>query len=53
MLLPNVVVSDETDAETHVGATVEQNMAVEDEAIGDHSSVATYQPIGEQNGVLS
>jgi hypothetical protein len=33
--LPNVVVLDEADAEPHVVATAEQNMAVVDEAIGD------------------
>ncbi len=53
ILLPNVAMSNEADAEPHVVATVEQNMATVDEVIGDRSSVATYQPIGEQNGALS
>jgi len=35
ILLPNVVMSDEADAEPHVVATVEQNMAIVDEAISD------------------
>jgi hypothetical protein len=39
--LPNVDVSDEADAEPHIGVSAEQNMAVADEAIGDRSSVAT------------
>jgi hypothetical protein len=33
--------------------TVEQNIVALDEAIGDRSSVASHQPIGEQNGALS
>ncbi len=41
ILLPNVVVWNEADAEPHVTTTAEQNMAAEDEAIGDQSSVAT------------
>jgi hypothetical protein len=53
ILLPNVVVSDKANAEPHVAATIEQNMAVVDEEIGDRSSVATDQPISEQNGALS
>jgi hypothetical protein len=53
IFLPNVVMLDEADAEPHVATTVKQNMAVVDEAIGDRSSVATDQPIGKQNGVLS
>jgi hypothetical protein len=40
ILLPNVVVSDEADAEQHVAATTEQNMDATNEAIGDQSSVA-------------
>jgi hypothetical protein len=40
-LLPNVVVSDEADAEQHIVAIVEQNMVAINEAIGD------------QNGALS
>ncbi len=44
---------DEANVEPHVATTIEQNMAVVDETIGDRSSVATHQPIGEQNGVLS
>jgi hypothetical protein len=32
---------------------VEQNIVASDEAIGDRSSVALDQPIGEQNGALS
>jgi hypothetical protein len=44
---------DEADAEPHIVAIVEQNMAIVDEVIGDRSSVATYEPIGEQNGALS
>jgi hypothetical protein len=51
--LPNVAMLDEADAERHVAATIEQNMAVVDEVISDRSSVATDQPISEQNGVLS
>ncbi len=47
ILLPNVVVSDEADAKAHVGATLKQNMAAADETIGDRSSVAIDQPIGE------
>jgi hypothetical protein len=35
ILLPNVVVLDEADAEPHVATTVEQNMDVVDEIIGD------------------
>jgi len=46
-------VSDEANAEPHVAVTAEQNMAAIDEVIGDRSSVATNQPIGEQNGALS
>ncbi len=53
ILLPNVTMSDEVDAEPHVATTAEQNMATADEGIGDRSNVATYQPIGEQNGALS
>jgi hypothetical protein len=53
ILLPNVAMSNKADAKPHVAATVEQNMAIVDEVIGDRSSVATYQPIGEQNGALS
>jgi len=53
ILLPNVVVSNKADAESHVATIIEQNMAVVDEAIGGRSSVATDQPIGEQNGALS
>ncbi len=53
ILLPNVVVSDEANVEPHVAITAEQNMAEVDEAICDRSSVATNQPIGEQNVVLS
>ncbi len=53
ILLPNVVMLDEADAEPHIVAIVEQNMAIVDEVIGDRSSVATYEPIGEQNGALS
>ncbi len=53
ILLPNVVVSDEADAEPHVVATIEQNMATVDEVIGDQTSVATHQPISEQNDALS
>jgi hypothetical protein len=34
ILLPNVTVSNEADAEPHVAATVEQNTATIDEAIG-------------------
>jgi len=45
--------SDEANAEPHVTATVEQNMATIEEAIGDRSSVAIDQPIGEQNDALS
>jgi len=41
ILLPNIVVSDEVDAEPHVAVTTEQNMAIANEAIGDQSSVAT------------
>ncbi len=41
------------DAEQHVVAIAEQNMAATDEAINDQSSVASDQPIGEQNGALS
>jgi hypothetical protein len=51
--LPNVDVLDKADAEQQVVATVEQNMAATDEAIGDQSSVASHQPICEQNGALS
>ncbi len=40
-LLPNVAVSDETDAEQHVAATVEQNMAARNEAINDQNNVAS------------
>jgi hypothetical protein len=39
-LLPNVAVSDEADAEQHVAATPEQNMAATNEAIDDQNSVA-------------
>jgi hypothetical protein len=46
-------VSDETNAEQHVVVTAEQNMAATNEAIGDQSNVTSYQPTGEQNGVLS
>jgi hypothetical protein len=53
ILLPNVAMSNEADAKPHVATTVEQNMATVDEVIGDRSSVATYQPISEQNGALS
>jgi hypothetical protein len=53
IFLPNVTVSDKADSEPHVAATVEQNMAAIDEAIGDRSNVTTDQPIGEQNGALS
>ncbi len=35
ILLPNVAVLDEADAEPHVVVTVEQNMPAIDEAIGD------------------
>ncbi len=44
---------DEADAKQHVAATAEQNMAATNEAIGDQSSVASNQPISEQNGALS
>jgi len=53
ILLPNVAVLDEVVAEQHVATTAEQNMAATNEAIGDQSNVASYQPIDEQNGVLS
>jgi hypothetical protein len=46
-LLPNVAVLDKANAEQHVAVTAEQNMAATDEAIGDQSSVALDQPIGE------
>jgi hypothetical protein len=45
ILLPNVAVSNETDVEPHVVATIEQNMAIVDEVIGDRSSVATDQSL--------
>ncbi len=53
ILLPNVAMSDATDAEQQVVAIAKQNMAVVDEAIGDENSVTSNQPIGEQNGALS
>jgi hypothetical protein len=34
-------VSNEADAEPHVTAIIEQNMAAKDQEIGDQSSVAT------------
>ncbi len=49
ILLPNVVVSDEADAEQHIAATAKQNIAATNEAIDDQNSVASDQPIGEQN----
>jgi hypothetical protein len=45
--------SNEADADPHVAATTEQNMAAADDAIGDQSNVAIDQPISEQNGALS
>jgi hypothetical protein len=41
ILLPNVDVLDEADAELDIVVTAEQNMATGDEAIGGRSSVAT------------
>jgi hypothetical protein len=41
ILLPNVVVSDEANAEPHIAVTIEQNMAAADEVVGDQSSVTT------------
>jgi len=46
-------VSNEADVEQHVVAITEQNVASTNEAIGDQCSVASDQPIGEQNGALS
>jgi hypothetical protein len=37
-----------SNAEPHIVAIVKQNMAAVDKAIGDQSSVASDQPIGEQ-----
>jgi hypothetical protein len=53
ILLPNVAMWDEADAEQHIAATTEQNMAITNEAIDDQNNLASDQPIGEQNGALS
>jgi len=53
ILLSNVAVSDEANAEPHVVVTAEQDMAAANEESNDRNSVATDQPIGEQNGALS